>query len=216
MIPHPLSLIPSLAIGRVWLASSLAYLLSACGAPSAPIGDTEQPFAAGDRNDESGQEEASSDACADGVAGADPAIGDCPIVARELCFSTPEAACTCAGCGLSKCAIAESFPAQAICPGSGGGSDPDGSTSDDPNTPVSSAPQGGGSNGSSGNSPGCTDPAAPVCSGGVPRDPTGADRCDFIVGDTCFDSAANACACAGCGEDRCLVLESYPAQIRCE
>jgi hypothetical protein len=261
MIFHPIRLMSSPAIRRepaarvalrALLASSLALAFSACGAAPASIGDAEQPFTAGneDEDDASAEEGSSAGACASGADVETAASGDCPFVARgRLCFSTSEAACACAGCSLSECAIAESFPAQAFCPANGGGSDPDGSTSDDPNTPVSSHPQGGGSNGSSGDpltgstgnpgggisgspgnagdgsaptspgggsngSPGCADPGAPACNGGVPRDPTGS--CDFLVGETCFDSAASACACAGCAEDRCLILESHPAQISCE
>jgi hypothetical protein len=208
---------------RAFAASCLAFALSACGAAPASIGDSEQPFTAGDRDDAGGEEGSSSDACAGGVDVYTAATGECPFVARGLCFSTSERACSCAGCGLPECAIAESFPAQAFCPSSGGGANPDGSTSDDPNTGVSDHPRGDGSNGSSGDvgggssgSPGCADPSVPACSAGVQRDPTGAERCDFIVGETCFDSAASACACAGCAADRCRILESYPAQISCE
>jgi hypothetical protein len=200
------------------------------------LGESEQPIAAGDTG-ESGADPLEPNACAGGAAESDAAVGECQFVARGLCFSTSEAACACAGCGADDCAIAESFPAQAFCPSSGS-PDPDGSTSDDPNTPVSSDPHGGGSNGYPGTgepqgggsngsvgSAGCgdaghggqVDPSQPAaCSAGVPRDPTGGVRCDFIVGEACFDSAASACTCAGCAADHCLVLESYPAQIRCE
>jgi hypothetical protein len=220
------------------LGSLLALGLAACGASPAPIGESEQPITAGD---EAGAGEGDSGppttaACASGTAADSPAA-NCQIVARGLCFADAEAACACAGCGTDTCAIAESFPEQAFCPSSGGGSDPDGSTSDDPNAPVGSEPQGGGSSGYPGSSspgfpgdgsdgsPGCgepgqTDPSPPsppsACGEGVARDPSGVERCDFIVDGSCFDSSASACACAGCSEDGCMVLESYPAQIRCQ
>jgi hypothetical protein len=211
------------------MGSALALGLIACGDSPAPIGDTQQPFAA-DQRDDPATAEGSSDACATGTAPEDTAQGECQITARALCFSSVDAACACAGCGTDECAIAESFPPQAVCPGSPG-PDPDRPTSDDPNTPVDSPNQGGGSNGYPGSgplpgggsdgSPGCGQPGHPgpspsACDAGVPQDPTGVEPCDFIVGDACFDSAAGACACAGCADDRCAVLESYPAQILCQ
>lgn len=45
---------------------------------------------------------------------------------------------------------------------------------------------------------------------GKPKD------CSYEVAGCCYDSAQNACAAAGCGAEQCLVLESYPAQIRCD
>jgi len=196
----------------------------ACGAsPEEPIGETHQPIS------QDGDDGSNPAACAGGVAPADAAAGACTITARALCFSTREAACACAGCGLDECAFAESFPEQAVCPSGGSSDDPDAPSSDDPDAPVSSDPGdvsgslGGGSQpgqpggGSSGN-PGCgtpgPDPDAPsACDDGRPADAEG--RCDFVVGGACFDSAEGACACAGCELDECLVLESYPAQIRC-
>jgi hypothetical protein len=53
------------------------------------------------------------------------------------------------------------------------------------------------------------------CASGVPRDSAG-ERCDFVVKDVCFPSSEAACACAGCAADKCMILESYPAQIRCQ
>jgi hypothetical protein len=206
----------------------LALGLLACGDSPAPIGETQQRFAAADDTDSAAGDESPSDACAGGIAPEDVAEGQCLVTARALCFSSPDAACACAGCGSAECALAESFPPQAVCPGTPG-SDPDGPTSDDPNTPAGSPPQGGGSSGDPGSSPpgggsdgsnGCGQPGhtsePSACDAGVPSDPTGVERCDFIAGDACFESAAIACACAGCAEERCVVLESYPAQIRCQ
>ena len=42
------------------------------------------------------------------------------------------------------------------------------------------------------------------------------ENCSYEHGGCCYDSPRAACAAAGCPEDRCLILESYPAQIRCE
>lgn len=39
--------------------------------------------------------------------------------------------------------------------------------------------------------------------------------CSYEHAGCCYESAARACAAAGCGEGQCQVLESYPAQIRC-
>lgn len=39
--------------------------------------------------------------------------------------------------------------------------------------------------------------------------------CSYEHAGCCYDSAATACAAAGCDADRCNVLESYPAQIVC-
>jgi hypothetical protein len=240
------SFFPICAPRSLVIASLLSLGLAACGASPARLGESEQPFTAGDGDStaagdpESGTTEA---ACAGGALASDAAEGDCQVLARGLCFSTTEAACACAGCASAECAIGESFPAQAFCPSNG--TDPDGSSasepstpvSDDASTPVGSDPQGGGSSGYPGStppaspgggndgSPGCgqpgqTEPAAPsvpaACSAGAPRDPTGSERCDFVVAGACFDSSASACACAGCAEDQCLVLESYPAQVGCQ
>lgn len=39
--------------------------------------------------------------------------------------------------------------------------------------------------------------------------------CSYEHAGCCYDSAATACAAAGCAEGKCNVLESYPAQIVC-
>jgi hypothetical protein len=40
--------------------------------------------------------------------------------------------------------------------------------------------------------------------------------CSYEHAGCCYGTAAAACAAAGCDEGQCQVLESYPAQIRCE
>jgi hypothetical protein len=40
--------------------------------------------------------------------------------------------------------------------------------------------------------------------------------CSYEHAGCCYGSATTACAAAGCAEGKCQVLESYPAQIRCE
>jgi hypothetical protein len=214
------------------LGSLLALGLAGCGASPQSIGETEQPITANDGTEDS----EGAQACALGSDPGTASTEECQATARGLCFATTEAACACAGCGGDECILAESFPVQAFCATQGGGSDPDGSTSSDPDAPVSSEPTGGGSSGHPGTgpttpgnpgagTPGCgepgqTDPSEPsapaACSDGVPRDLDVNAPCDFMVGDACFDSSELACACAGCGEGQCLVLESYPAQIRCQ
>lgn len=193
------------------VASLLALGLAACGSTPAPIGESQQPIS------DEGSEDSDDSACADGVDPEQASAGQCTITARNLCFVSREAACACAGCGLDECAIAESFPEQAVCPSGNSSSDPDQPVSDDPDAPVGNEP-GGGSDGD----PGCGtggggepgNPGAPsACDAG--RAAAAEGRCDFVVGDACFDSAESACACAGCELDRCLVLESYPAQISC-
>lgn len=196
---------PSASILQLPQRLTFAALLSlgvACGSSAEPAGERQQPIS------QDGSELSAGDACAGGVAPETAAEGECLITARNLCFASREAACACAGCGIDECAIAESFPEQAVCPSEHPSSDPDRPVSDDPDAPVSQGP-GGGVSGSPGS--GCVEPGSP--GGGV--DPSPGARCDFIVGDACFDSAESACASAGCDVDGCLVLESYPAQIRC-
>jgi hypothetical protein len=214
------------------LGGLLALGLGGCGASPQTIGETEQPISAGDAADAS----ETAAACALGGAPATASTDDCQAVARGLCFATAEAACACAGCASEGCALAESFPVQAFCPTPGDGSDPNEPPSSDPDAPVSSGATGGGSSSHPGTghtspgypgagSAGCGAPAPPdpsdpstpaACSDGVPRDPDGNQPCDFVVGEACFDSSEAACACAGCSEGQCLVLESYPAQVRCQ
>ncbi|MEM7153832.1 MAG: hypothetical protein AAF799_13370 [Myxococcota bacterium] len=50
--------------------------------------------------------------------------------------------------------------------------------------------------------------------GGQPWDGK-AQGCSYEHDGCCYASAGAACAAAGCGEGKCIVLESYPAQIAC-
>src|SRR5688572_3759501 len=202
---------------------SLSLGILACGSPPEPIGASEQPISA----DSDAPEEGADPACADGIAPADAVATECQVTARGLCFASAEEACACAGCGSDECALAESFPVQAVCPTAGDGSDPDGSDSDgpDPNAPVSSTPSGAGPTGNGGGAepgpPGCgatapTDPSEPshsACAAGVERD--GEGQCHFVAGGSCFADSDSACACAGCAPAECLILESYPVQVTC-
>lgn len=45
-----------------------------------------------------------------------------------------------------------------------------------------------------------------------PRADASLDGCPYVFRDYCFDSAEKACACAGCGVDRCLVVSSVPSR----
>jgi hypothetical protein len=105
------------------VVSLLALGVTACASHTEPIGESEQPIS-GDGSDDSGG------ACAAGVAASDSVAGQCTITARGLCFASREAACACAGCALDDCAIGESFPEQAFCPSTSGGSNPDQPVSD--------------------------------------------------------------------------------------
>jgi hypothetical protein len=192
-------------------ATLLGCLLSlaACGGSNNPLGGGSQPITEGESPDDA-EEGSGTDACAGGEAPSnDPS---CQVVANGLCFATAEAACACDGCGLEQCALAESFPMQAFC------QNDDAPSSGDPDEPVSD--DGGGSNGSSGSCDGSSGggsdphPGGDACAAGAPR-PSPDAPCDFIVDELCFSSGDAACACAGCAADACLVLESYPAQIRC-
>ena len=79
----------------------------------------------------------------------------------------------------------------------------------DPDTPVSSSDVGG--------EPVHDEPppAGPCSAGGVPDDGD-AQGCDFRVMGCCYESADAACTAAGCALSSCAILESYPAQVRCE
>jgi hypothetical protein len=204
---------------RPWLASCLLLVLAGCGGASDSLGDAEQPISAepNEAGSDSQEQAASEAACAAATNAA-----SCQVVARGLCFDNAEDACACAGCGSDECALAESFPVQAFCPTPGPGStDPDAPVSND-DGPVSggtSSSMGQGSNGSSGSVPGSAgcgiDPAHPVpppeaCAGAAEG------ACDLVVNGQCFVDTELACACAGCALDRCIVLESYPAQVACE
>lgn len=198
---------------RSFLSSLCFVLLAACGGAGTDIGASEQPI--------SGEETDTPAACESGAPV--ETASSCQVVARGLCFDTAEAACACGGCSLAECAIAESFPMQAICPATGGGTgDPDqsvsddGSSSDEPasgDEPVS----GGGSDGSpgGGSDPGCGAPPVDACASASAA-AAAEGRCDFVLADgTCFADDEQACACACGADEQCLILESYPAQVRC-
>lgn len=40
--------------------------------------------------------------------------------------------------------------------------------------------------------------------------------CPYEHAGCCYDVAESACAAAGCAGPQCIVLESYPAQVRCD
>lgn len=40
--------------------------------------------------------------------------------------------------------------------------------------------------------------------------------CAYEHDGCCYDAAEAACAAAGCEGPKCIVLESYPAQVRCD
>ena len=79
-----------------------------------------------------------------------------------------------------------------------------------PDTPVSS-------DDGSGTVTDTADPIAPgpCAEGGVPDDGD-AEGCEFRVNACCYASPDQACAAAGCAMSSCQILESYPAQVRCE
>ena len=41
------------------------------------------------------------------------------------------------------------------------------------------------------------------------------DDCFFVVKNKCFDNQADACAAAGCDEDRCKLTGGGPAKVSC-
>lgn len=56
---------------------------------------------------------------------------------------------------------------------------------------------------------------AKACAKGFSSDDAGGRVCNATFDSQCFESDRVACDCAACPEDDCLVLESYPTQIRC-
>jgi hypothetical protein len=61
-----------------------------------------------------------------------------------------------------------------------------------------------------------TIPADPECAGGGrPWDGKPKD-CAYEHGKCCYTEAEQACAAAGCTAGKCIVMETYPAQVRCE
>jgi hypothetical protein len=61
-----------------------------------------------------------------------------------------------------------------------------------------------------------TIPGEPECAeGGRVWDGKPQD-CAYEHGKCCYPAAEQACAAAGCAAGKCVVMESYPAQVRCE
>jgi hypothetical protein len=58
-------------------------------------------------------------------------------------------------------------------------------------------------------------PAAEACAGGERWDGS-PDACDYVHEGCCYPDPRSLCAAAGCEAERCRILESHPAQARCE
>jgi hypothetical protein len=56
-------------------------------------------------------------------------------------------------------------------------------------------------------------PAGEACAAGVAQE--GAAECAVVAKGLCFADAAAACACAGCEESACTMLETSPPQASC-
>lgn len=159
---------------------------------------------------------------------------ECVVTHGGLCFEDNETACACAGCPTDAvgvtCIIAESYPAQAFCerpaPTDPDPSvDPDCAVSDDSDGPQTDCGGGNGSSDTPSSTPGHGSdqgggvdgsPAANCEPGFAPNSDEGV--CNATYAGMCFETDADACACAGCPIDSpagCLVMESYPTQIRC-
>lgn len=54
------------------------------------------------------------------------------------------------------------------------------------------------------------------CAGGQRTQGGPPANCEARVGDTCYATNAEACAAIDCPTDRCLILDSYPAQVQCQ
>ena len=59
-------------------------------------------------------------------------------------------------------------------------------------------------------------PDTPACQKAFAQNDPGGKVCRATYRGACFESDPAACACAGCPADKCMILESYPTQIRCE
>jgi hypothetical protein len=49
----------------------------------------------------------------------------------------------------------------------------------------------------------------------APSEPPSAETCGYVVRGCCYTTAALACQAAGCSEESCTILESFPAQVSC-
>lgn len=79
-----------------------------------------------------------------------------------------------------------------------------------PDTPVSNTADDGQPVGDVGGEP------ADCPEGSQPHQGMPPEGCDFVHEGCCYATAAAACAQAGCAEADCSILESYPAQVRCD
>lgn len=52
--------------------------------------------------------------------------------------------------------------------------------------------------------------------GSQPHEGMPEEGCDAVHAGCCFATAAEACAHAGCAEEDCVIMESYPVQVRCD
>ena len=95
--------------------------------------------------------------------------------------------------------------------GNGAGGAAAGGKSGDPDEPVSS--DSGGKGGGTSAPP---LPDTPACQKGFTQNDPGGKVCRATYRGACFESDPEACACAACPVDKCMILESYPTQIRCQ
>ncbi len=214
------------------LGSVLAILgLIGCGAatdsPAASQGALASEAGKGDTTASSGvgENDAEPDAagegdlpraCEAGTPGSKEIDPNCQVVARGLCFTDARTACACAGCDAADCAIAESFPARAICQESGSGSGPTAGGDTPAGVPDQDASGvSGSSTGTDSDASGAETTTSTCASGSAERDAAGNQSCQYVAGGVCFASADEACACAGCALDACLMLDTFPAQVRC-
>jgi hypothetical protein len=58
-------------------------------------------------------------------------------------------------------------------------------------------------------------PGEPECAAGGRVWDGKPQGCAYEHGKCCYDAAEPACAAAGCAAGTCVVMESYPAQVRC-
>lgn len=68
---------------------------------------------------------------------------------------------------------------------------------------------------SAGDADGASEEAAAACGEGVAQANAPDGFCQVTARGLCFDNADDACACAGCGSDACILAESFPAQAFC-
>jgi hypothetical protein len=87
-----------------------------------------------------------------------------------------------------------------------------GPRADAANAPAEPAPHAAASSASAPETPVSTPTADEPDAGEVDETPK---DCNFRVKGFCFKTDEEACAAAGCDVDRCLILESHPAQVKC-